>query len=76
MDKDKFYELGPKDLARLYKTKREQIDEFLNELQTPKPSSAASDVYKRQLRKSWNTYEKSIKNQWVSSVAFLQQNRA
>jgi len=34
MDKDKFYELGPKDLARLYKTKREQIDEFLNELQT------------------------------------------
>ena len=34
MDKDNFYELGPKDLARLYKTKREQIDEFLNELQT------------------------------------------
>ena len=34
MDKDNFYELRPKDLARLYKTKREQIDEFLNELQT------------------------------------------
>ena len=56
MDKDRFYEMGPNDLARLF-TKRQKIDAFLNELHTMQETYIEEALEKSDLREAKEVLE-------------------
>ena len=55
MDKDKFYEMRPSDLARIYK--RQKIDEFLNELHSMQETYIEEALAKSDLQDAWEVLE-------------------
>lgn len=55
MDKDRFYEMRPNDLVRIYK--RQKIDEFLNELHTMQETYIEEALEKSDLREAKEVLE-------------------